>query len=155
MYLEDLHAGDVFDTPARTVTAEDVRKFAEITGDFNPVHLDPEFARATPFGRPIAHGLLTVSLALGLWSTEGITRDSLLALVSLEEMKFRKPIYPGDTLRLHTEVLEVKSLRSRPDAGLVVYRDQVRDNNQEVVVEFRRTVLLKKRFTVEPTAGSP
>jgi acyl dehydratase len=156
-YFEDMHVGDRFEGQPRTITSADVREFAELTGDRNPIHLDPEFARTTPFGRPIAHGMLTLSVALGLWSAAGITRDSLVALVSLEEVKFRQPLYPGERVHLSTEVLSVRPSRSHPGGGIVTYTDRLLDDQQGVVVEFRRVVLLKKRspFTgAEPPSGA-
>lgn len=150
MFLEELSVGQKFEIGPREVTQEDVERFADLTRDHNPVHLDPAFAATTPYGRTIAHGMLTLSLALGLWAEKGVTRDSLVALVSLEDVRFLKPVFPGDSLRLSSEVTEVRESRSRPGTGFVTYREKVFNNSQEVVVEYRRTVLLKKRSRLAP-----
>ena len=56
LYYEDFEVGDEWETPGRAITQDDVRAFAELTGDFNPIHLNPEYAATTPFGKTIAHG---------------------------------------------------------------------------------------------------
>ena len=68
-WFEDVSPGDCWRSSARTITETDVVNFAGLTGDFNPLHVDHHFARSTPFGRPIAHGLLGLSLLAGLGST--------------------------------------------------------------------------------------
>lgn len=150
MFLEELSVGQRFETGPREITQEDVLRFADLTHDRNPVHLDPAFAATTPYGRTIAHGMLTLSLALGLWSSQGLTRESLVALVSLDDVRFLKPVFPGEFLRLVSEVVEVRESRSRPGTGFVTYHERVLNNSQEEVVEYRRTVLLKKRPTLAP-----
>lgn len=137
--------GARFETPWRPVTQPDVDAFAALTGDRNPVHVDEGYAAGTPFGKRIVHGMLTLSLALGMWSEQGFTRESLVALLGLNDVRFRSPVFPGDSLRLKSVVAEKRESRSRPDSGIAVYEDQVVNNSQKVVVEFRRTVLLKKR----------
>ncbi len=148
MYLDDAVVGQEFDIGPRTITPEDLRAFATLTWDRNPIHVDPEFAKTTPFGRPVAHGMLTLSLALGLWSDKGYTRESLVALVGLSDVRFLKPVYPGDAIRLLSKIAEVRESRTHPGTGFVTYQDRVVNNSQEVVAEFRRTVLLKKRTPV-------
>ncbi|MCL5984534.1 MAG: MaoC family dehydratase [Candidatus Thermoplasmatota archaeon] len=151
MYFDDISVGDRFESGWRPVTQGDVEHFSELTGDRNPIHLDEEYARSTPFGRRIVPGLLSISLGLGLWAAAGHTRESLVALIGLEDVRFLRPVFPGDSLRLVTQVAEKRELKSRPGAGIAVYEDKVVNNSQEVVVEFRRTVLLKKRDILPPS----
>ena len=66
LYMDDVDAGQTWSSPARTITEADIVNFAGISGDFNPIHVDHEYARSTPFAKPIAHGLLVVSIASGL-----------------------------------------------------------------------------------------
>ena len=91
--------------------------FADLTGDRNPVHLDPEFARATPFRRCIAHGLLGLSLAGDL--TTAATPKRTVAFLGLREWYFRAPVYIGDAIRATSRVTE-KELQGRGRRGMVV-----------------------------------
>jgi acyl dehydratase len=107
LYFDDVQAGDVWKSPARTVTETDVVNFAGLTGDFTALHVDHEYARQTPFRRPVAHGLLGLSLLAGLSSR--CPHMATLALVNLGEWKFLKPIFFGDTVHAVTEIIEKRS----------------------------------------------
>jgi acyl dehydratase len=130
--FEQLDVGAEWTSVERVVAAEDVAAFADLTGDFNPVHLDPEFARTTPFRRCIAHGLLGLSLAGGLTTTAVETRT--VAFLGLREWHFRAPIYPGDAIRVTSRVLE-KELQGRGRRGTVVWRVTVTNQDGRVVQE--------------------
>ena len=132
LFFEDLEVGAEWTSEARVVTAGDVTGFAELTGDRNPIHLDPEFARTTPFRRPIAHGLLGLALAGGLTTVATPTRP--VAFLGLREWHFRAPIYPGDSIRVTSRVLE-KELQGRGRRGQVVWRVQVLNQDARVVQE--------------------
>ncbi len=145
MYFEDVHEGETFESPPRRVTQDDVERFASLTGDRNPVHLDEDYAKGTPFGRRIAHGMLTLSLGLGQWSSAGITNDSLVALVELRDVRFLLPVFPGDTVQLKSRLDEKRALRSKPDSGLAVYEHTLWNGKGEVVLRYHITILLKRR----------
>ena len=104
LYFDDVQQGDVWKSPARTVTETDVVNFAGLTGDFTALHVDHQYASETPFRRPIAHGLLGLSMMAGLSSR--CPNMATLALVNLGEWKFLKPIYFGDTVHVLTEIIE-------------------------------------------------
>src|SRR5688572_33047784 len=96
LYFDELAVGAEWLSESRLVTGEDVRRFADLTGDRNPVHLDPEFARTTPFRRCIAHGLLGLAVVGGLaWKAPPA---HTLAFLELREWYFRAPIFPGDKI---------------------------------------------------------
>ncbi|MPY85837.1 MAG: dehydratase, partial [Actinophytocola sp.] len=78
-YYDDLSVGDTFTTPARTITEYDVAAFAGLSGDYNPVHTDREFATATSFGQPIAHGVLGITVATGLIARTGLFDGTAVA----------------------------------------------------------------------------
>src|SRR3954470_16993423 len=101
--FDDLEAGRCWESAGRTVSEADIASFAELTGDRSPVHLDPEFARTTPFRRCIAHGLLGLSLGGGLCLGSPPVRT--VAFLGIREWHFRAPVYPGDTLRARIQVL--------------------------------------------------
>jgi len=78
-YFEDWSVGDSITTPARTITEGDVVQFAQLTGDWNPIHTDVEFAKTTPYGQRLAHGLLGLSFAIGLLDRTGAFSGSVIA----------------------------------------------------------------------------
>lgn len=107
LHLEDLQIGQRWISPSRVISADDVTDFADLTGDHTPLHdhsADP--AKGTPFGRPVVHGLLGLSIMAGLSSEH--PRVKTLALVSLGEWEFRHPIYFGDSVHVETEVISLE-----------------------------------------------
>ena len=141
LYLEDVAVGDTFTTVARTITEPDIVSFAGLTGDFNRLHMDHEWARRGPFGRPIAHGLLSLAISGGLPSQ----LDQLALLAYLEETrKFKGPVFPGDTIRCVYMVSEVIPSSSKPDRG-VVKLDVRLDNQRGESVQVGEDVLLVER----------
>jgi acyl dehydratase len=129
LHFEDIQIGARWTSLARTITETDVVNFAGMTGDYDPLHVDHEYARQTPFGKPIAHGLLGLSLVAGLASQCPAVRT--MAFVKIDKWEFLKPIYIGDTVHAETEVLE-KSARGRR-SGQVVWRRQLVNQHGEVV----------------------
>lgn len=132
LYFNDVEVGDTWDSSARTVTEADVVNFAGITGDYNPLHVDHEFARSTLFGKPIAHGLLGLSWAAGLGSLSPHMRTA--AFVRISEWTFLKPIYIGDTVHIRTEIL-AKEVRGRGRRGLIRWKRQILNQSGAVVQE--------------------
>lgn len=111
LQFEDLQVGDRWESETRTVRQEDVDAFAMLTGDMTPLHVDHEYASQTPYGRPIAHGLLGLSMLAGLSSQQPDVHT--IALVAVRDWEFRLPIYPGDTIRVVTEVMRVQRVSRR------------------------------------------
>ena len=132
MYLEDFKAGQVFDSPARTITEAEVMSFAGLSGDYNPIHTDAEFAAGTPFKQRIAHGLLGLAVLSGLGSRSGALDGTALAFLGIEEWKFSKPIFFGDTVRVRMTVLEARSA-SKPGTGVLKRRMELLNQRGEVV----------------------
>lgn len=108
LYMEDLHPGQVFITPGRTVTEADVVSFAAWTGDYNPLHTDSVYAGGTRFGQRIAHGLLGPALCIGLLSRLGVFDGSAIALLGVDDWRFVAPIFIGDTVHAEVEIVEVR-----------------------------------------------
>jgi len=145
LYFDDLEVGQEWTSEDRLVTQEDVAAFADLTGDRSPIHLDPEFARTTPFRRCIAHGLLGLALAAGM--CQGYPPVPTVAFLGLREWHFRAPIYPGDTVHARTEVLE-KEAQGRGRRGQVVWRVQMINQSGRLVQE-GVTVTLVSAATVK------
>src|SRR5919198_5333811 len=100
LYFDDVAVGQEWESLGRTVTEADLVNFAGVSGDFNPIHIDHEFAKTTLFRRPIAHGLLVFSVVSGLGLFSPPMRT--LAFVEIREWSFRAPVFAGDTLRVRT-----------------------------------------------------
>src|SRR3954466_12440989 len=133
--FDELTPGDEWESPARTVTESDVVAFAGISGDFNPIHVDHETARANAFGRPVAHGLLGLSIASGLASHA--PRVDTLAFVEIVEWKFLQPIAFGDTVRGLTRVESIQP-KARGRRALVTWVRRL-VNQHGVAVQEGRT----------------
>lgn len=129
LYFEDLSVGDSWTSAARTITETDVVNFAGMTGDYDPLHVDHEYARQTPYRRPIAHGLLGLSLVAGLASHFPQVRT--LAFVSIHKWEFRQPMFVGDTVHAVTEVLEKRPAGRR--SGHITWKRQLVNQSGSVV----------------------
>ena len=112
LYYEDVQVGAEFRVPGRSVTEQDLDRFAEISGDDHPIHTDEQYARATPFGRRIAHGPFGIALAIGLFGRIPEFRDSALAMTDVREWVFRAPVYIGDSLSLRVTIVAKRITRS-------------------------------------------
>lgn len=140
-YFEEFDIGDAFETAERTISEQDVLAFAALSGDNNPLHVDPQYAATTQFGRQIAHGLLGLSVATGLaWQT-GVLEGTTEAFTALD-WKFRAPIFIGDSVRLRIEVKQKKAV-SRLGAGFVVVDAQLLNQDGVVVQKGTWTVLVR------------
>src|SRR5271163_5254554 len=95
-YLEELSAGDTFLSPARTITETDVVAFAGLSGDFNPIHTDVEFAKDTPYGQRVVYGLLILSMMTGLLDRSGLFSGSAIAMLGIRDWQFLAPVFIGD-----------------------------------------------------------
>ena len=147
MYLEDFKEGATFASETKEVKEEDIQEFARLTGDYNRLHIDPDYAKGIGFGRGIvAHGLLTLSLGLGLWHSQNLTNGTILAFLGLEKVSFLAPVYPGDKLQLFTEVSSVRESKSREDAGLVSLKMTIKsDVENKSVLEGTLVLMMKRR----------
>lgn len=142
-YFEEFSVGDTFTSPARTVTEADVVTFAGLSGDYNPLHTDEEFAKTTPFGRRIAHGVLGLSITTGLMARLGLFDGTAVAFLGLD-WRFTKPIFIGDTIHFEMEVLEKRETR-HPDRGVLVRGVKLLNQRGEVVQEGTMTIMVRRK----------
>ena len=142
LFFEDFQTGLKMTSAGRTVTEHDVAAFAGLSGDFNQIHTDAEFARATPFGQRIAHGLLGLSIASGLAVQTGILGANVIAFREIGEWKFVKPIFLGDTVHVDMEVTETKAF-PRLGGGLVSILAHVVNQANETTMKGTWTVLVR------------
>jgi acyl dehydratase len=142
-YFEEFAVGEAFESGSRLVTQADVEAFAAVSGDVNPLHLDAEYAATTRFGRPIAHGLLGLSIATGLLGGTGLSRGTLIALTGLE-WTFLAPIYPGTEVSLLISVAELHESK-KPGCGRLVCGVELVDAAGEVLQKGRIKALMRTR----------
>ncbi len=144
LFFEDFQAGQKLTSAGRTVTEHDVVTFAGLSGDFNQIHTDAEFAKATPFGQRISHGILGLSIASGLAVQTGILGANVIAFREINEWKFVKPVFFGDTIHVEIEVTEAKPL-PRVGGGSVTLSVKVNNQANETAMKGAWTVLVKSK----------
>jgi 3-hydroxybutyryl-CoA dehydratase len=141
LYFEEFSVGQRIITPARTVTESDVVTFAGLSGDFNQIHTDAEFTKKTPFGQRIAHGLLGLSIASGLAMRTGVLEGTVLAFREIQNWKFSRPVFIGDTIHVVLEVTETKAL-PRLGGGSVIITLDVKNQREETTMKGAWIVLV-------------
>jgi acyl dehydratase len=151
LYFDDVEIGQEWESGGRTVTEADIVNYAGVSGDFNPIHIDHEFARKTPFGRPLAHGLLVwaISSGLGLYAPPMRT----LAFLSVREWHFRQPVYVGDTIRVHSKVL-AKEVRANGRRGIITWERKILNQQDKVVQEGITLTLVEGRANLKKRGES-
>jgi acyl dehydratase len=142
-FFSDFQVGQAFTSGGRTVTEADVVAFAGLSGDYNPLHTDETFAAQTPFGRRIAHGMLSVAISTGLGQTLGIFEGTTIALVG-QTFEYKGPVFFGDTIRLRLTV-DTTTPSSKGGKGVVVFRSDVLKQDDTVAVTGTWTVLFRDR----------
>jgi 3-hydroxybutyryl-CoA dehydratase len=142
-HFEDFEINEEAVTAGRTITETDIVNFAGITGDWNEIHTNKEVAERSPFKQRIAHGALIFSIATGLSVRLGQTGDTVIAFYGLDRLRFVKPAFIGDTIRVRQKVVE-KSERDQ-HSGIVTMLNEVVNQRDEVVVSYTAKVLLKRR----------
>jgi len=143
-YGDDFDVGDVYTTPAITVTETHVVNWAGLTLDFYPLHVDKEYAAKTEFGERLAHGPLIFALAVGLVSIAGFAGDSAVAWLGVDNLKMLAPVKMGDTITVVVEVTDKKTT-SRPERGVQTWRYTVKNQRGESVMVFDYKMMFHMR----------
>ncbi len=146
LFLDDLKAGQVYQLGSQSLSEEDIIAFAE-RYDPQPFHIDPEAAAGTIYGGVIASGWQTACIFMRLFVDGLLSRSAAMGSPGLDELRWLKPVRPGDLLDARVEVLEVRSSRSKPDRGLAKLRCTVSDGSGDEVLTFIANVLFQKRET--------
>ncbi|AIY89840.1 MaoC family dehydratase [Geoglobus acetivorans] len=142
LYFEDFEVGMEFETAGRTVTEADIVNFAAISGDWNPIHTDKEFAKNTVFGERIAHGLLTLAIASGLITRMRLVEKTIVAYYGIEKLRFTKPVFIGDTIKA---TLKVVDREEREKYGIVTFEVSVIKQTGDVVLTYISKSAIKKK----------
>ena len=129
----DIKIGDTFST-SREVTDDVIRKFAEVSGDYNPIHLDEEFAKTTRFGKRIAHGMLSGAFISAVLGNE--FKDRKIVYLS-QTMKFTAPVFIGDTVTATAKITNI-----REDKGIVTLETVCTNQNGETLVKGEAAVMV-------------
>ena len=143
LYFEEFNVGDTVSSAARTITEADIVGFAALSGDWNAIHVDAEFAKGSMFGERIAHGLLGLSIASGLAVRLGFIEDTVIAFMGLD-WKFRAPIKIGDTIHMLAQIAEKKPM-PRLGGGLVTLNVEVLNQRGETTQKGTWSMLMKLR----------
>ena len=144
-YYDEWRVGDhIAHDIGRTVTETDNLLFTTMTHNPQPLHLDIEAAKASEFGRILVNGTFTFALMVGL-SVADTTLGTLVANLGYDQLVMPNPVFIGDTMRAASEVVELRDSKSRPTAGLVTFRHELRNQRDEVVCRCLRTALLQRK----------
>ncbi len=143
-YLEDLHAGDCFHSGPYEVTEAGIVSFAR-EFDPQPFHLDSERGRQSVFGGLVASGWHTAAITMRLLVTCGLNLAGGAIGLGADELRWPRPVRPGDILRLELEIVDVRPSRSKPDRGTVRLRYVTRNQKDETVMTLMATALVPKR----------
>ena len=143
-YYEDFQVGDIYQhRPGRTITQYDNISFTLLTMNTHPMHFDEEYAKHSEFGRCIVCSPLTVALMVGMSVTD--VSQKAIANLGWTDIRLTHPLFAGDTLYAHSEVLDKRESRSRPNAGLVSVKTTGTNQDGVEVCDFKRTILVLKR----------
>lgn len=143
-YFDEWTVGDRIEHEIRrTVTETDNLLFSTMTHNPQPLHLDVEAAKASGFGQILVNSTFTFSLLVGL-SVGDTTLGTLVANLGFTDVVTPKPVFIGDTLRAESEVTELRESKSRPEAGIVTFAHEMKNQRDEIVCRCLRSALLQK-----------
>jgi itaconyl-CoA hydratase len=153
-FYEDFVVGDVYEHRlGRTILSADNMWFSLLTQNTNPTHLDRVYSAATSYGRPLVNSTLTLALVTGQ-SVADVSQNAV-ANLGWDEVRLPNPLFEGDTLYSRSEVIEARESASRPTCGIVVVRSWGYNQHGDVVISFRRAVMVYKRAHSPPPRPFP
>ncbi len=145
-WFDELEVGEVFQHAIRrTLTEADNVLFSGMTHNPAQLHLDAEYAKTeTEFGKPLINSIFTLGLVVGI-SVHDTTLGTAVANLEMTSVKFPKPLFPGDTIRVETEVIALRESQSRPSQGIVTFEHRGYDQNNDLVCILQRKGLQHKK----------
>ncbi len=146
LYFEEFSVGQVFKHPVRrTVTEMDNVLFSAMTHNPAALHLDEEYCREhTEFGQRIVNSAFTLGLLVGL-SVSETTLGTTVGNLGWDEVRFPKPVFHGDTLRVESQVVDIRPSQSRPHNGIVIFEHRGYNQRQELVASCKRSALMLRK----------
>lgn len=153
----DLHVGMSFRSPGRTITDADIVGFAGLTGDYSELHTSDVYAKASQFGRRVAHGMLGLAYAHGLmWPRTGELRETAIAFLGISDWRFVGPIFVGDTIFVEYRIAELRDSKSKPSQAIATFDVEIVNQDGTVVQRGRKVLLVSKEpLTAVAASGSP
>ena len=145
-FFEDIPIGQSERSGGRTVMQADIVSFAGLSGDFNEIHINADYASQTPFKQPIAHGLLVVAIASGLFTRSALNtaiKPNLIALMDLK-WKFLKPVFAGDTIYVEIAVIDKRNT-SNPERGILINKRTVLNQHGDSVQEGEAMLMIRRQ----------
>jgi len=152
IYFEDIAVGHKFHSLGKTMTEAEIIDFA-FKYDPQPFHIDKGAAESGPFGGIIASGFQTLAVAFRMFIETGAFRTASMGSPGMEELKWLRPVRPGDTLRSVVEILDKRESKSKPDRGIILMELVCLNQNDEPVMSYRCNVMFRKRPVAGPTEG--
>jgi acyl dehydratase len=152
LYFEEFQVGQLFrHALRRTLTEADNVFFSALTHNPAALHLDEEYCREhTEFGTRVVNSAFTLGLMVGI-SVSDTTLGTTVANLGWDEVRFPRPLFHGDTVRVETEVLELRDSQSRPQNGIVIFAHRAFNQKNELVASCKRSALMLRR----PAQSSP
>ncbi|HKT73192.1 MAG TPA: MaoC family dehydratase [Steroidobacteraceae bacterium] len=146
LYFEEFKVGMLFEHAIRrTVTEADNVFFTALTHNPAAIHLDEEYCRTqSEFGQRIVNSAFTLGLMVGI-SVGDTTLGTTVANLGWDEVRFPKPLFHGDTVRVQSEVLEIRESKSRPQNGIVIFHHRAYNQRNELVASCKRSALMHRK----------
>ncbi len=143
LWFEEFAEGLSIETRSRTITEADIVNFAGVSGDYNPMHTDAEYAKSTQFGQRVAHGALIFSIATGLAYQLGFLEGTVLAFTSFD-WKMRAPVFIGDTIKVMATVAKRREMAAA-GGGFVTFDVKVLNQKGETTQKGEWVILVKSQ----------
>jgi acyl dehydratase len=145
LYFEQFIIGQSFRHDIRrTVTETDNILFSTMTHNPASIHIDAEYAKSTEFGKPLVNSAFTLGLVVGI-SVGDTTLGTTVANLGWDEVRFPKPVFVGDTIRVESKVVQVRPSKSRPENGIVIFEHLGFNQRNELVCSCKRSALMYRR----------
>jgi 3-hydroxybutyryl-CoA dehydratase len=145
LYFEEFEVGQKILSVGRTITESDIITFASLSGDYNQIHTDAEFSKNSLFGQRVAHGLLILSIASGLAMRTGVLEGTAIAFREINDWKFVKPVFIGDTIHVELVIREAKAY-ARIHAGAIYIDVEVKNQHEDTVMKGNWVALVASRM---------
>jgi len=145
LYFEDLEVGEIFVSGFHVITAKQIKNFALLMGETNPLHVDEAFAAQSNFGRITASGSFGLTLAISLMEEAEVFHGTAVAALGIDEWRYRKPVTAGLTCRSRMTIKELRVRATHSDTGLVDRHFELLDADDDVIQSGRAPLLVKMR----------